>query len=135
MYAGIAVLKNNNMQNELLRPGTDGGSVAEFDGEVDEIHGEWAYVDGVRVGVTVAIIGEEVLDVLLGGCGGIEFAVLLQCKKDAHPSKVDGGRVAGDGHHVLSPAQLAGWVRQMQNRERAWRQRIAKVDRLVRGWD
>lgn len=57
--------------------GSDGGAVVEFYGESDEVEGEGADVDGGGFGVAVAVVREEVLDILLGGCGGVELAVLL----------------------------------------------------------
>ena len=107
---------------QLLRLGGDGGAIVEFDSKGDKVKGKRTYVDGVGIGIAVAVVGKKVLDVFLGGGGGVELAILLQCEEDADSGKVNCGSVTGDGSSVLSRLHLAGCVRQVQSGKRAGRQ-------------
>lgn len=102
----VSLCKKTRTIKQLLRPGANSGAIVKFDGEGDEIEGEGTDIDGVGLGVAVAVVGQEVLDILLSGGGCVELAVLLQCEKDADSGEIDCGGVTGDGSGVLSRLYL-----------------------------
>lgn len=125
--------KDNNMQKQLLRRATDGGPVVELDGEVDEVHGEGAYVDCVGVGDPISVAGEEVLDVFLCRGRRVQFAGLLQCEQNTDTGKVDRGCVARDGHCVLARLHLTHRVREVQDGDCAYNEGATEINRLASG--